>query len=165
MDRLIFQDEITEHLKSLLSLNLDLLRPRWADLLTEAGSKEGAIPVIWTDLQDQLPTGPPHVEIVFKDVSNLQYAIGTQHQEFHYDIIVTVQNNHPEFAKKLLLILAMSIQNILNLYENRSFCIPNQKYKVYDSYCASMDLGFRRGKGLRSAKFDFWAKMLLPDRF
>lgn len=165
MDRLIFNDEISERIKFLLSLELDLLRPRWADLLTEPGSTEGAIPLIWTDLQNQLPTGPIHIEIVFKDSDNTQYAIGTQHQECHYDIIVTVGNNHPEYAKKLLLIVATSVQNILNLYGNRTFKILDTNFQVYDSYCKSMDLGFRRGQGLRSCKFEYWTKMLLPDRF
>lgn len=162
MNREFYEDSVTAHLKQLLEDQLFLVRDRWK--AWEAKDGHGVEVNIYTDLQDQLPKTPA-VEIVYKDSDNEQIAVGTGHEKFNYSILVTVNNNHPEEGKIYCNIIARSVVEILNLYDNRAFPLDNANFNcIYDSYASRLESGYRRGKGLRTVNIAWWGKMMKPDK-
>ncbi len=140
------------------------MRGRWADFDKESDDDKGVRYKVHRDLQDQLPYTPA-IEIVEKGTTTNIYSIGTQEDQFEYDIIVTVNNNHPEHSKRYMHIVAKSIMDLLNDFDRRNFEVPGHDFCVYYSEASRVDYGFRRGKGLKSARITWMAKLLKPNRF
>ena len=162
--REIFEDEITTHLKLLLTEKLDLVRSRW--VIYEEDKDQvgtGAVVEVYEDLQPLLQY-TPSVEIVEIEGDQTQIAIGSQHEEFKYELLVSIGSVHPEHAKKYLKRIAHSVTEILNTYEYRAFLVPGTNFRVYDSYASNIEWGYRRGKGLLSAKIPWTAKLFKPDK-
>jgi hypothetical protein len=163
--REFYTDQVTEHVKFLLEsqLGLEVVRDRWKDY--EAGvDGHGSEVTVFSDLQEQLAVTPA-VELIYKDSNFTQIAVGSQHEQLNYSIYVTINNTHPEHSKKYGNIIARSVVEILNIYENRRFSLGNENfYCVYDSHCENMQPGFRRGKGLFTVNISWWAKIMKPDK-
>jgi hypothetical protein len=161
ISREVFNDEITEHLATLLELKLDELSKRWYEESNENG--EASKVVVYKDLQAQIGKTPA-IEIVEKGSDCTQISVGAQHETFNYDILVSVSANHTENGKRFLKIIASSVREILNLYENRSFVVPKQKFRVYESFAENVEFGYRRGQGFQSARIGWYAKLFKPDK-
>jgi len=159
----IDSDAITTYLVNLINQNNDTLRGRWVDYDQEPGDPKGARYRVYRDLQDQLPYIPA-IEVVEKGTTTNIYSIGTQEDQFEYDIIVTVNNNHAEHSKSYLRIMAKAIMDLLNAFENRKFEVPGHDFCAYYSEASRVEYGFRRGKGLKSARISWMAKLLKPNR-
>lgn len=160
--REIINDAITTHLVNLFEYNEDI-RVRWKE--HEADSTgQGKVFKVYRDMQDQL-LYTPAIEIVSQGRETEIFSIGTQEDHFNYDILCTVNNNHPEFSAEYMRIFANSIQDILNDFSSRNFIVPGYSFCVYYSEARDMEYGYRRGKGLRSARISWMAKLLKPNRF
>jgi len=127
VDRSIATDAITDHLVTLIENNADALRIRWKDFESIPGEETGKIYRVFRDLQEQM-LYIPAVEVVEKATTTTIYGIGTQEDLFEYDILVTVNNNHPELSKSYLRIVGKSIMDLLNAFENRNFKVPKKRF-------------------------------------
>ncbi len=161
MSRELFNNEITEHLAQLLELNLDQMTQRWYEEDNDGTS--GTKVSVYKDLQAQIGKTPA-IELVEKDSDITQISIGSQHEVFNYDILVSVGSNHHENGKRYLKIVSHSVIEILNSYDNRSFIVPNKTFRVYESYAEGIEYGYRRGQGFQSARISWYAKLFKPDK-
>lgn len=165
----IVNDGITLRLKTLFESNIERLSPIWFEF--EPGNanqghnpSEGKPFAVYTDLQEQL-IYTPSIEISERTTKTEIFSIGTQEDRFEYEIICTVDHNHPENSKKYLQVFSKAIMDLLNEFGNRSYVIPGYDFKAYFSEATDIDYGFRRGKGLKSSRINWYTKILKGNRF
>lgn len=165
----IITDAVATHLINLIETNIEDLSRIWKNyqpaLLAngqEAG--HGKLPKIYPTKQDQLPYDPA-IEIIYDDTENNIFSIGTQEDRHNFTIIVTVTNANPTAGERYLRIMAKAIQDLLNLYDNRSFVVPGYTFSAYYTEATSATFGYKRGRGLRSAQIKWYCKLLKPNRF
>lgn len=165
----IVNDGITARLKKLFEDNVEDICVLWKDLQAGEAPKgqdpaKGKIYKVFTDLQEELRYTPA-IEINEVTARNSIVAIGTQDDEYAYEIICTVENNHPEYSKKYIQIFGKAIFDLLNAFVNRDFIVPGYDFKVYYSEATDIAFNFRRGRGLKSAKMNWTCKIRKGNRF
>lgn len=160
-------NELTDYLaQQLQNISGDVAK-NWIDYqkAPDGSAKEYQI---YKSLQSQLPPQTPTIEVVYIRSTNKIFSIGTQEEEFFYEFIVTTSNNHPVFSTELNVLVAKAVFSYLNAFENRAFTVPtvvpNPTACIYFSEASELNLNFRRGKGLISAKLSWTAKMIKPNR-
>lgn len=165
IQRSISNDAITTHLKNLLEQNVDILRILWKDY-NDGGAindNKGKAYKVYTALQTQLPYTPAIELIALTKQTNI-FSIGTQEDLFPYDIVISIEQAHPENSDRWLKVFAPAVQDLLNAFENRSFQVPGYDFCCYFSEAVDLNYGFRRGAGLLSAKISWSCKLLKPNR-
>jgi hypothetical protein len=165
--REIFDDAITTHLENIINANNDAMRILWKEYHPdETNSEYGKDMVVYRSMQDQLPNPiNPIVEIIQRNRHTEIISIGTQDDTYNYDLLITVTNNHPVFSDQYLRIIGQAMQTLLNDFNNRSFEVPGYNFCTYYSEAGDVDFGFRRGKGLKTARLPWYCKVRKPNRF
>lgn len=164
--RNILEDNITTYLENLLNAECENIAVAWKEYLRDTPNAAfGAKYKVYRDLQDVLPYTPA-VEVVFRTKQNQIRMVGTQEEVYNYDIIITVNANNATLAAKYLSITANAVEQFLNDFQRRNFEIPNISGQcAYFSQADSVDYGFRRGQGVRSAKIAWMCKVFKPERY
>lgn len=162
VQRALVNDEITNYLVSFLETNVDVLRINWKDY-NPGDDQKGKLYKVFKDLQNQLDYTPA-IEIISKGRTTNIFSIGTQEDQYEYDIIISLTQAHKTESIVWLRIMANLIQELFNAFENRSFQVPHQNFCVYYSEATSIEYGFRRGFGLLAARIPWSCKLLKPNR-
>lgn len=165
VQREILDDAITKHLVDLFETNVDEMRGVWK-AYDDGGAiddNKGKSYTVFDALQNQLTTTPA-IEIVYKDTDTKIISIGTQEDEYHYDIIVSIENANVKEGPRWLRIMAKACQALLNDFNNRSFIVPGYNFKAYYSEASREENGFRRGAGLMSSRIPWMCKVFKPNR-
>ncbi len=169
MDRPLLDDEITTYLENFFNKNKGEMSIVWkkyqaADPTKNQDVTKGKELAVFRSLQDQL-VYTPSLEIVYKDKKTEIFSIGTQHDTYTYDILISVEAAHPIHSDTYLKVVGNVAMDLLNSFSNRSFQVPKFSFCSYYSEASSLEMGFRRGKGLRSSRISWMCKILKPNRY
>jgi hypothetical protein len=156
-------DALVIYLTDLFNSISEDVRVNWTEYEKQFGDLKGKEYRVYKDLQEQLPYTPA-IEIVEKGSTNSIFSIGTQEEQFKFEIIITTNNNSPEWSSVYNKVIGHLIFDLLNDFNRRSFKVPKTNYCVYYSEATSIDYGYRRGKGLRACRIDWMCKLLKPNR-
>ena len=165
VQREIFDDAVTVHLKNLFEVNVDEMRNLWKDY-NDGGADDdykGRSYVVYESLQTEL-VNTPSIEIIYKDKDTKIISIGSQEDEYHYDIVISIENAHHTGGPKWLRIIGAACHALLNDFSNRSFVIPGYNFCAYYSEASNVEFGFRRGAGFLSARIPWMCKIFKPNR-
>lgn len=161
----ILQDNITTYLVDLLNALKGQVEVVWREYERDSDQDPlGSEYSVFRALQEQL-VNLPAIEVVERGKSNEIRMMGTQEDTFNFDIIVSINSNHPEWGDTYCRVVVDAIEQYLNDYKNRKFDIPNTIFCAYYSEAKNTDYSFRRGQGLRSAKISWMCKVFKPDRY
>lgn len=161
----ILQDNITTYLVNFLNGIKGEIEVVWRDYQRDyKDSPLGSEYQVYRAKQEQL-TETPAVEIDETTKNNEIRMIGTQEDVFSFDIIVSVDSNHPEWGPTYCRVVVDSIEQYLNDLKNRKFDIPDTNFCAYYSEAKNTDYKYRRGQGLHSAKISWSCKVFKPDKY
>jgi hypothetical protein len=161
----ILQDNITTYLVNLLNSIKGEIEVVWREYQRDAeGDNLGSEYTVFRAQQEQL-VDLPSIEVILKGKTNEIKMIGTQQDTFNYDLIVSIDSNHPEWGDTYCRVVVDAIEQYLNDYKRRKFEIPETNFCAFYSEAKNTDYSFRRGQGLRSAKISWSCIIFKPDKY